>query len=138
MAIISSQWRAIVNKRIEHTIERTDEWKVRMCVNGAHLFWGDLQKRGRQEDVLHKGLLRAKVILALLGVALQVLLESALALSDVLAFDQLWKGRDFDVSAFTGAISIRTLSKALNLNAYCSAIAMSSLPRRLWSFFRKI
>lgn len=60
---------------------------------------GRLDEAGGQVDSLLKGLLRAKGMPASMADAPQVSFESALALGDVWALDQLWKELGFDALA---------------------------------------
>lgn len=60
---------------------------------------GRLDEAGGQVDSLLKGLLRAKGMPASMADTLQVSFESALALGDVWALDQLWKELGFDALA---------------------------------------
>jgi transposase len=60
---------------------------------------GRLDESGGQVDSLLKGLLRAKGMPASMSDAPQIAFESALALGDVWALDQLWKELGFDALA---------------------------------------
>jgi hypothetical protein len=60
---------------------------------------GRLDEAGGQVEYLLKGLLRAKGMPALMADTPQVAFESALALGDVWALDQLWKELGFDARA---------------------------------------
>ena len=60
---------------------------------------GRLDEVGGQVDALLKGLLRAKGMPASMADAPQLAFESALALGDVWALDQLWKELGFDALA---------------------------------------
>ena len=60
---------------------------------------GRLDEVGGQVDALLKGLLRAKGMPASMADTPQIAFESALALGDVWALDQLWKELGFDALA---------------------------------------
>jgi hypothetical protein len=99
---------------------------------------GRLDESGGQVDSLLKGLLRAKGMPASMADTPQVAFESALALGDVWALDQLWKELGFDALAgvFRKARYTTPVEHAIRVmvfNRLCDAdskLPSSTLPPR--------